>query len=196
MKKSFAIIALMVSILFSSQATYASEWTLDKAHTQVKFKVKHLTVANVWGEFHTFDGKVVYDPSNPDAASVNVSVDINSIDTGNESRDGHLKSEDFFYTEKYPNMTFVSKKIVKSGNGLKLVGDLTIRGVTKEVTLDVEGPTGPVMMMGTEKIAATATGKINRTDFGMNWNKAIETGGLIVSKKVNILLEVELNKAG
>jgi polyisoprenoid-binding protein YceI len=193
MKKAF-LAAALAAIIGITPTAEAAEWEFDKAHTQIKFRVKHLMVANVWGDFDEFQGTILYDPDKPQDARVNVTIDINSIDTGNDKRDGHLKSEDFFYAEKYPTMTFESTKVSVDGNGLKVTGDLTIRGVTKEITLDVEGPHGPVDMMGTQKIAATATANLNRTDFGLNWNKVLETGGVVVDEMVHILLEVELNK--
>lgn len=146
------------------------------------------------GEFTEYSGKISYDPAHPEQATVSVEIDANSIDTGNESRDDHLRSEDFFYAEKFPKITFVSKKVDVQGDKMSIAGELTIRGISKEVTLDVDGPRGPVDMMGTEKIAATASTTINRFDYGLQWNRAIETGGVVVGKDVYILIEVELNK--
>lgn len=193
MKRTMTFLLFALALLAGSVA-HAADWDFDRPHTQIKFKVKHLAVAYVWGQFHQYEGKISYDPSKPMDTSVSVSIDVNSIDTGNETRDNHLRSEDFFYVEKYPKMTFVSKKVTVNGGKMKIIGDLTIRGIAKEVTLDVDGPRGPVNMMGTSKIAATATTSINRTDYGLLWNRAIETGGVVVGDMVDIIIDAELNK--
>lgn len=194
MKKLFLTLvaaAVLPALLVSSAV--ASTWELDQAHTNIKFKVKHLAVANVWGQFSEYSGTVEYDSKNPKNSSVSVTIDAVSVDTDNEKRDGHLRSADFFETETFPTITFVSTKVKAQKDGLKVIGNLTIKGVTKEVTLDVEGPSGPVDFMGTKKMAATASTRINRTDFGLTWNKALETGGVLVSEEVDIILDVELN---
>ncbi|MFH0881549.1 MAG: YceI family protein [bacterium] len=185
---------LSVVFLGSAISANASEWEFDMPHTQVKFRVKHLMIANVWGQFDTFSGSVNYDPEHPENASVSVTIDVNSINTGNSNRDNHLRSEAFFYVEKYPLMTFVSKKVIRVGDSLEMIGDLTIRGVTKEITLNVEGPTPPMKVFGGTKIAASANARINRLDFGINWNKSIEGGGVVADNMVDILIEAELNK--
>ncbi len=188
-------LVLILALLFASVSPiHAAEWEFDKAHTQVRFRVKHLMVTDVWGEFHTFQGTVIYDPAHPEKASVNVSIDASSVDTGNEFRDKDLRSERFFYYEKYPQATFISKKVEKTEKGLTVTGDLSIRGVTKEITLSVTGPTAPFPAFGGTKISASATARINRYDYGLTWNKTIEGGGLVVDPMVDIVIDAELNK--
>lgn len=195
MKKKISTLAAAAAIpAMLATPVSASTWELDQAHTNVKFKVKHLAVANVWGQFNEYSGTVKFDSENPTASSVTVTIDVASIDTDNEKRDGHLRSADFFEVDSYPTITFVSTKVLPQADGLKVVGNLTIKDVTKEVILDVEGPSGPIDFMGTTKMAATASTKINRTDFNLTWNRALETGGVLVSEEVEIILDVELNE--
>ena len=190
--QTFAVVTLLA---LSTSMAQAGSWELDKAHSNIKFNVKHLMVTNVWGNFDSFDGKISYDQDHPTKGSVEISIDVASIDTDNEKRDGHLRSADFFDVENYPTITFVSKKIQRSGDGLKMTGALTMHGVTKDVTFDITGPSGPVDFMGTEKIAASASTTINRTDFGLNWNKSLETGGVLVGEDVSIVVDIELDKS-
>lgn len=194
MKKYIALF-VVVFALVSVQGAFAGEWNVDKVHTAVKFKVKHL-LTNVWGEFTDYEAELNYDPANPTNSTIKVTINVNSIDTGVEKRDAHLASEDFFWAEKYPTMTFVSKKITAVGkNQLKVMGDLTIRGVTKEIELMVDGPSDPLDFMGTTKVAASASATINRTEWGLNWNRAIEAGNLVVGEDVTIVIDAELDKA-
>jgi len=190
--KKLTLLFTAFMLLFVLNAE-ASEWQFDKAHSSIKFKVKHL-FTNTWGEFKSYEGTIKYDPANLANSTVEITIDVSSIDTENEKRDGHLKSPDFFDVEKYPNMTFKSKQVKKASDGITVVGDLTIHGVTKEVILNVEGPSDPVVFMGMTKIAASATTKINRTDFGLTWNKVLETGNLLVGEEVTIIIDVELDK--
>ncbi len=158
------------------------------------FAVKHMMVTTVKGEFGKVAGKINIDEKDITKSSVDVTIDASTIDTRNEQRDGHLKSPDFFDVTKHPNITFKSNKVEKVGEGkLKVTGDLTMRGVTKPAVLDVEGPTAPVKSPfdGSALIGATATTKINRKDFGLNWNKALEAGGVLVGDEVKVTLEVE-----
>jgi polyisoprenoid-binding protein YceI len=175
-----------------SQTTY----TIDPAHSVAGFKVRHLMVSNVRGEFSGISGTVVYDPETPANASIDTIIDARTIHTRDEQRDAHLKSADFLDAEKYPTITFVSKKIVKVDEGeWKVTGDLILHGVTKSVTLDVEGPSPEAKdPWGNVKTGASATTKINRTDFGLVWNAALETGGVLVGEEVQISLELELLK--
>jgi polyisoprenoid-binding protein YceI len=175
-----------------SQITY----TIDPAHSTAGFKVRHLMVAWVRGEFSGVAGTIVYDPENPSNTKVAATIDVNTLHTRDEQRDGHLKSPDFFDVAKYTTITFVSTKVQKTGDGeWKVTGDLTIHGVTKQVVLDVEGPAPEVKdPWGNIKTGASATTKINRTDFGLVWNAALETGGVLVGEEVQISLELELLK--
>ena len=171
-----------------------SDWQIDSAHTAAQFSVRHMMVSNVRGQFGKTTGSAQFDPKDPTKATIEVTVDVASIDTREPKRDAHLKSADFFDVQKFPVMTFKSKRAEASGAGrLKLVGDLTMHGVTREVTLDVEGPT-PEMKdaRGGGRIGAVATARISRKEFGMTWNRAIEAGGMVVGDEVAITIDVEL----
>jgi polyisoprenoid-binding protein YceI len=155
-----------------------------------------MMISNVKGEFTKLSGTVTFDPENPSASKVEAVIDVASLHTREEQRDGHLKSADFFDAATYPELRFVSKSVESAGEGeYKMKGDLTIRGVTKEVTLKVEGPT-PEMKdpWGNVKAGVTATTKINRKDFGLNWNVALEAGGVLVGEEVAVSLELELTR--
>jgi polyisoprenoid-binding protein YceI len=172
----------------------AGKWTVDKTHSNVKFSVTHLVVSEVDGYFKMFDGSM--ENSKPDLsdAKIQFTVDVASINTDNEKRDNHLKSDDFFNAEKFPSMKFESTSMKPAGeNKFKLAGNLTIRDVTKPVEFDVTYG-GSVAAMGTTKIGFKAKTTINRFDYGLKWNKTTEGGGLIVSKDVDITVNVELNK--
>lgn len=185
------IIALLLAVPVLASG---AEWKLDTAHSHIKFKVKHLMVANVWGEFKTFDADIRYDHPDLSTANVDIRVDVSSIETGNDKRDEHLRSEDFFHVSEYPEMTFKSTSITKQGDELVMVGDLTIKGITHEITLRGEGPLGPVDFMGTQRFAASLNGSLDRTTFGLTWNKAIETGGVVVGEEVELIIEAEVIK--
>jgi len=177
-----------------TQAVDTGKWTVDKAHSNVKFTVTHLVVSEVEGSFKLFDGTMENAKSDLSDAKINFTVDVNSINTDNEKRDGHLKGDDFFSAEKFPEMKFTSTSMKSVGeNQYKLAGDLTIRDVTKPVEFDVTYG-GSVVAMGTTKVGFKAKTTINRFDYNLKWDKATEGGGLVVSKEVNILVNVELNK--
>jgi polyisoprenoid-binding protein YceI len=168
-------------------------YTIDPAHSTAEFKVRHLMVANVKGHFSGITGTVVIDPGAPENSRVEATIDAKTIQTRDDQRDAHLKSADFLDVEKYPTITFVSKKITGSEGEWKVTGDLTIHGVTKEETLEVEGPTPEVKdPWGNVKMGASATTKINRKDFGLVWNVTLETGGVLVGDAIAITLELEL----
>jgi len=170
-------------------------WELDQAHTTAQFTVRHMMVTNVHGTFGKVAGKISYDGKDLSTLAADVSIDATSINTNNEKRDAHLRSPDFFDTVNNPSITFKSKRVEKGAAGMfKLIGDLTIRGVTKEVALDVEGPTSPVNAGAVTKIGATATTSINRHDFGVKWSRPIEAGGVVVGDMVKITLEIEANR--
>ena len=171
-----------------SQITYQ----IDSSHSAAHFSVRHMMIANVRGEFTKVSGTIVYDPENPKNSSVEAVIDASSIATRDPQRDAHLRSADFLDAEKYPVLTFRSKSISGERGDWKVTGDLTIRGVTREVTLEVEGPTPETRdPWGNLRIGATATGKINRKDFGLTWNTALETGGVLVGDEVKLTLDVE-----
>jgi len=157
-----------------------------------------MMISTVRGQFGTFSGKATGDPKAPDKAQIEATVDVASIDTANEKRDGHLKSPDFFDAAKFPTITFKSKKIVAAGAGkAKVTGDLTLHGVTKEVVLEVEGPTDVIKdPMGKTRAGAHATTKINRKDFGIVYDKTMDGGGLMVGNEVEITIDVEAVQTG
>lgn len=175
---------------------FATTWTIDPDHSNVGFKVKHLMVSNVKGEFEKYTGIVEINDTDITKSKVQVSIDTNSINTNVQKRDEHLRSADFFNVAKYPAMTFVSKKVAKAGKDkLKVTGDLTLHGITRQVVLDVEGPTRESKdPWGNIRKGATATTKINRKDFGLVWNAALETGGVMVGDEITITLEIEMIK--
>lgn len=171
-------------------------WKIDPAHSSAHFVVRHMMITNVRGAFSGVQGTVVYDPADLNASSVDVTIDKNSLSTGDPNRDTHVKSADFLDVEKYPTITFKSKKITKDGDDLKVIGDLTIHGVTKEVVLNVEGPTGEQKdPYGNIRVGASATTKIKRSDFGLTWNAALETGGIMLGDDLKLELDVSLIKA-
>jgi polyisoprenoid-binding protein YceI len=181
-----------LSMILMALPLAAAEYTIDSAHSAASFSVRHMMVSNVRGHFSKVTGKVVYDPANVAATKVNAVIDVTTIDTREPKRDGHLKSPDFFDAAKFPTMTFESTKVWKAGNGLKVEGNLTLRGTTKPVVLDVEGPSAEVPTQGGGKMfGATATTKINRKDFGLTWSRALETGGVAVGDEVAITIDLE-----
>lgn len=171
-------------------------YQIDPSHSEAQFTIKHMMIAKVHGGFEKLSGTFIYDPNNLAKSSVDVVIDASSISTRDAQRDAHLKSADFFDIEKYPTLTFKSTRIEKNGSDLKIVGDLTIHGVTNSVTLDVEGPSEELKdPWGNAKIGASATTKIKRKDFGLTWNAALEAGGLLVGDDVNISIDVQFVKA-
>jgi len=195
MKKMITSISTIIALALPAFA-FAQTWTIDPDHSNVGFKVRHLMVSNVKGSFEKLTGTVEIDDKDITKSKVEVSIDTNSINTNVQKRDEHLRSADFFDVAKFPAMTFVSKNVVKAGkDNLKVTGDLTLHGVTKQVVLDVEGPSKESKdPWGNIRRGATATTKINRKDFGLVWNKALETGGVAVGEEVTITLEIEMIK--
>jgi len=192
MKKIITSISTIIALALPAFA-FATTWTIDPDHSNVGFKVKHLMVSNVKGNFDKHTGAVEINDKDITKSKVEVSIDTNSINTNVQKRDEHLRSAEFFDVVKYPKMTFVSKKVAKAGKDkLKVTGDLTLHGVTKEVVLDVEGPSKESKdPWGNIRKGATATTKINRKDFGLVWNAALETGGVAVGEEITITLEIE-----
>jgi len=177
--------------------TSITTWNVDPAHATAEFKVRHMMISNVKGQFSKVTGVVTLDESDLANSRVKASIEAASIDTRDAQRDAHLKSADFLHVEKFPTLSFKSTDIRVVGDGeLKLQGDLTIRGITRPVTFAVEGPTPPTKdPWGNTRIAISATTKINRKDFGLTWNAALETGGILVGDDVTITLDVEFVKA-
>jgi polyisoprenoid-binding protein YceI len=190
------LLLVLLSVVVVPVLAFGATWQIDPDHSSLQFKVSHLTVSKVKGDFGKFKGTVTLDESDLTSLKVELTAETASVNTGHAKRDEHLRNEDFFYVAKYPNITFVSKKIVRGeGNRLKVVGDLSIRGVTKEITVDVEGPTPEVKdPWGNFRRGATGTSKINRKDFGILWNSVLDSGGLVVGDDVEIYVEVELIK--
>jgi polyisoprenoid-binding protein YceI len=187
MKQFFAL----MFVLILSTSIFAQTWTLDRSHSGVKFSVSHLVITDVDGTFKEFEVK-----ASPNAKGelekVEATIKVSSIDTENSDRDNHLKSADFFDSENHPEIKFVSSKIEMTGkNGLKIHGDLTMRGVTKKVTLDGKFNGQVKDPWGNTKVGYTATTNVNRFDYGLNWSKAIETGSLVVGKEVKITLNAQ-----
>jgi len=196
MKRMLASIAALIALSLSALAG-AATYTIDPDHSNVGFKVRHLMVSNVKGNFEKHSGVVVINDKDITNSKVEVSIDTASVNTGVQKRDAHLRSADFFDVAKYPTMTFVSKKVAKAGKDkLKVTGYLTLHGVTKEVVLDVEGPSKESKdPWGNFRSGAVASTKISRKDFGLVWNAALETGGVAVGDEVTISLEIEMIKA-
>jgi polyisoprenoid-binding protein YceI len=177
--------------------TAITTWNIDPAHTTAEFKVKHMMIANVKGQFSKVSGVLTFDESDLKNSRVEATIDAASIETREGQRDAHLKSADFFDVEKFPTLRFKSTgiSIVRDGE-LSVEGDLTIHGVTRKVRFSVEGPTPPTKdPWGNTRIAVSAVTKINRKDFGLTWNAALETGGILVGEEVTITLEAEFVKA-
>ena len=181
----------------AARQTATSTWNIDPAHTTAEFKVKHMMIANVKGHFTKVSGVLTRDEGNPANSHVEATIEAGSIHTRDDQRDTHLKSADFFDVENFPALYFKSTSVSPVGDGeLAVDGDLTIRGVTRKVRFAVEGPTPPAKdPWGNTRIAVSATTKINRKDFGLTWNAALETGGILVGEDVTITLEAEFVKA-
>jgi polyisoprenoid-binding protein YceI len=188
------IIAAALLCLIAPGLLHAAPWEFDPDHTGVHFKVRHLMVSSVRGEFEKVSGKIVYDEADVTKSTADITIDAASISTRLAQRDEHLRSAEFLDVAKYPKITFQSKRVEKAANGtLKMTGDLTIRGVTKEVVLTVEGPTPAIKdPWGFRRVGGQATAKIHRKDFGLTWNAALETGGVVVGDEVEITIDVEI----
>jgi len=192
MKRSIVVLLICLAMgtpLIAAAAAYQ----LDADHSSIQFKIRHLTVSNVTGTFNRVKGSASIEGEDPSTLKAEVTIEAASIDTGHEKRDEHLRTPDFLDVAKYPVITFVSKRIVKGEPGkLKLIGDLTLHGVTREITVDLEGPTPEIKdPWGNFRRGTTGTAKIDRRDFGITWNKALDTGGLVVGNDVGIYVEVE-----
>ncbi|GAB4272031.1 MAG: YceI family protein [Candidatus Promineifilaceae bacterium] len=170
-------------------------WQIDSAHSQISFTVRHMMISRVRGRFESFTGEINFDENNPENTTVYVEIDAASINTREEQRDGHLKSPDFLNAEQYPKLIFKSRRVEKSSDNTgKLIGDLTIRDVTHEVVLDVKYAGMAQSPWGAMSAGFSATTAINREDWGLTWNQALETGGVLVGKEIKIEIELELIK--
>lgn len=190
-------IAFAASLALASPSlAQALDWQIDPAHSNAQFSVRHMMISNVRGEFGSVTGSANFDGKDATRAKVQAVIDAKSINTREPKRDDHLRSADFFDVAKYPTITFASRKIEQSADGkIKMTGDLTIHGVTKEVVLDVDGPTQAIKdPYGNERVGASATTKVNRKDFGLMWNGLLESGGVVVGDEVAITIDVELKR--
>lgn len=191
----FTTFVVAVVLWTTMSVGHAATWQLDKGHSQVKFSVAHLVIAEVTGVFKEFDVMFVNAAEDFTGASIDATIKTASIDSGNEGRDKHVRADDFLNVEKYPDMRFKSTRIEKTGSDTyKITGDLTIRDVTKSVVLDTKYKGSVKDPWGNEKIAFRATATIDRFEFGTKWNKAIEAGGLVVGREVEITLLVQFSK--
>src|SRR5437016_3498326 len=175
----------------------ATTWNIDPAHSVAEFKVKHMMISNVKGQFSKVSGILTLDQSDLANARVEATIDAASIETRDAQRDAHLKSADFLDIEKFPTLTFKSTRVIQVREGeLRVEGDLTVHGVTRHVTFNVEGPTAPAKdPWGNTRVAVSAVTKINRKEFGLTWNAALETGGILVGDEVTITLDIQFVKA-
>jgi polyisoprenoid-binding protein YceI len=186
----------MSTLATPATTTTATTWNIDPVHSTAEFKVKHMMISNVKGQFTGVKGALSLDEANVAGSYVEATIDAASINTHEAQRDAHLKSPDFFDVEKFPTLSFKSKRVAGSGGKLAVEGDLTIHGVTRTVVFAVEGPTESAKdPWGNTRVGLTATTRINRSDFGLTWNAALETGGMLVGDEVTITLDVQFVKA-
>ena len=183
------------ALILIASLVQASEWVADSQHSGISFRVKHLMISDVKGRFEKFDVQLNYDEDNLANSSVKATIEAASISTDNEKRDTHLRSADLFDVETYPQLTFVSKQFVKTDDGIKVIGDLTIRGVTREVTVNIDETTPQLKdPWGGTRMGVSASAKLDRTAFGLLWNQTLETGGLLVANNVFITIDLEIVK--
>ena len=176
----------------STAIATATTWKIDPTHSHAEFAVRHLMISTVKGRFAEVDGTLTGDDADPAAASIELTIPVAGIDTRESQRDAHLRSADFFDADTYPAITFASSTIEKAGKQFRVTGDLTIRGVTRRITLDVT-PGGRVRdPWGNERVGYSAATRLNRSDFGLRWNQALETGGVLVGDEVAVTVELEL----
>jgi polyisoprenoid-binding protein YceI len=192
MKRSIMILFFCLALCTPSIAMAAS-YQLDADHSSIQFKIRHLTVSNVTGTFNKFKGSASVEGEDIATLKVEATIEAASVDTGHEKRDEHLRNADFLDVAKYPTITFVSKKVMKAEPGkLRVTGDLTLHGVTREITVDLEGLTPEIKdPWGNFRRGATGAARIDRRDFGITWNKALDTGGLVVGNEVSIQVDIE-----
>ena len=197
MTKRNAAAAIAMLAALSAAARAQATYQIDSAHSDAQFSVRHMMISNVKGEFTSVAGTILYDPNHVENLKVDATIDVNTISTRQPQRDAHLKSADFFDVERLPERSFRSTRVDRvGGDDLAVTGDLTIHGVTREVVFKVEGPTSPGKdPWGNTRIGLSATTKINRKDYGLTWNAALETGGILVGDEVTITLDVQFVKS-
>jgi polyisoprenoid-binding protein YceI len=184
---------VLAALMLTVAPAAAQSWQIDTAHSRAQFTVRHLVISDIRGDFGAVTGTVDYDGKDLTTAKVNATIDVKSISTRVEKRDEHLKSDDFLDVANHPTMTFVSTSITPKGKGTyNMAGNLTIRGTTRPVVFELTQPAGPITTRGTTKIGASASGKINRKDFGVKYHEVLDNGGLGVADEVFIQLDVEL----
>jgi polyisoprenoid-binding protein YceI len=187
------IVYVLIAVLVTAAPAFAQTWQIDTAHSRAQFTVRHLMISNIRGDFGAVTGTIDYDGKDITKAKVNATIDVKSISTRVEKRDEHLKTDDFLDVANHPTMTFVSTAITPAAGGkYNMTGNLTIRGTTKPVTFELTAPSGPITTRGTTKIGASASGTINRKDFGVKYHEVMDNGGLGVADEVFIQLDVEL----
>ncbi len=190
------LVLVVISTMIAGYALADLTWNIDKAHSSIGFSVRHLVISKTKGNFHDYDAVVSFDGKNIETASARVTIQMASIDTDNKDRDDHLRSADFFNVEKYPTMTFTSKKVIAGeGNEFVMVGDLTIKDVTREVTLNGEFYGITDDPWGNTRAGLSASTTINRQDFNVSWDNKLQDGSLVVGNDVDIMLEIELIKS-
>ena len=193
-----ALTAGLTAVLSLPASAATSTWQLDPSHSAAQFSVRHLAISTVRGGFSNVKGTIIIDDKDISKSSVDVTIDVSTVDTREPNRDKDLKSDKFFDVAQYPTMTFKSTKVEQASPGkLKVTGDLTIRGVTKQVVLDVEGPTAAVKdPWGNQRVAVNATTKIDRQDYGVKWNATMDNGGVVVGDEVSITIDAEMVQKG
>jgi polyisoprenoid-binding protein YceI len=189
---------LLTAVLAAAaSAAPPASYEIDSAHSSAQFTVRHMLVSNVRGEFAKLSGVVLYDPADLSASSVETAIDAASISTRNAKRDDHLRSPDFLDAAKFPTLTFVSKRIYTDGKDVRIKGDLTIHGVTREVEFQLDGPVQQIKdPSGSTRIGASAKTHVSRKDFGLTWNKLLESGGAVVGDEVTVILDIEAVRKG
>ena len=192
----FLAAPVLLGLMLTTPAAAQTTWTIDPSHSSAGFTVRHMMVSNVKGSFGKMEGTITWDGTDVKTIAAEATIDATTITTNNEKRDAHLKSPDFFDVAQFPTITFKSKRAEPGAAGtFKLIGDLTMHGVTKEVTLNVEGPTPPLVAQGRKRVGATATTKVNRQDYKISWSRTLDGGGVVAGDDVAITLELELIEA-
>jgi polyisoprenoid-binding protein YceI len=192
-----AVLPGLAAIFSPALRAQSVSWRIDPLHSSAQFSVRHMMISTVRGQFGGVKGVMTYDPKNPAASSVEATIDCTTVNTGEPKRDSDLKTAEFFDVKRYPVMTFKSKRVDVAGAGkLRVTGDLTINAITRQVALEVEGPTAPIRdTQGREKIGVSGTAKVSRKEYGILYNPIMESGGVAVSDEVTIVLEIELIKS-